>query len=792
MEFKCKICAGSLTIEPKSRIAVCDYCGTKQTLPMFGDESSKVLYERGNAYLLHNEYDKAENIFNQLLSVNSNDAELFWDLVLCKYGVTYAKDPKTEKYIPTCNRTHTESVFKNENYLKAIELSTDEKAEIYKNDAAIIDNIQKGILELSRKEKPFDIFISYKETDPEGYRTKDSIEAQKLYEKLTALGYKVFFSRITLESKVGEEYEPIIYAALSSSKVMITVCSSPENIQSAWVKNEWSRFLTLRRGEMSKTLIPVYFDMEESELPEEFALLSAQNMKAPDFEQELIRGIKKLIPTPIIKKEYRKKMKKVLAIASAIVVIVGVPVVFLAIKPARIEAKNREQYELAMGQFNNGEYDSAKQLFEELEGYEDSADMSLKCTYTQAMSLFDNEEFDLAKSKFDELGDYADSSEMAIKCTYYADYLNAMELYYDHNYPEATWAFAAIGDYDEVNEMKEKCAGAWRESVADIATDVNLRNTQRCSYYVTANGTVNPFEFNKGNANVAIETNSSGEKISEMDLGLNEHGGVVSIASNDVLYALYEDGFVCNSAFNNKMEMDWDEAIQVSDVFNVTNIALLANGKVVYGNTNDTVMLDSNACEAMDVNDKWLEEVDDWADIVEIDWAADRELNSGALWCGVLVGIDNKGCVHAVMTNIVPDDLWETSAWSDALSFIKDLDDIKRIKINCIEYEVGTGYGTGLCVTAIDSNNTLHIFTPNGESVQEIGEIKDFCIGSDGETYVIDSKNSLMKIGDDKSIIEGAVYLNDGFCVTQSGTIFQLDGSSTECKTELSDTWLER
>ena len=211
MQYKCKICAGTLTIDTKTRIATCDYCGTKQTLPLFDDDSSKTLYERGNQYLLHNEYDKAEAIFNQLLSVNSSDAEIYWDLVLCKYGVTYAKDPQTGKYIPTCNRTHTDSVFNDANYIKAIELSSEEKSALYKNDAEIIENIQKGILTLSRKEKPFDIFISYKETDENGNRTKDSIAAQNLYEKLTELGYKVFFSRITLESKIGEEYEPYIF-----------------------------------------------------------------------------------------------------------------------------------------------------------------------------------------------------------------------------------------------------------------------------------------------------------------------------------------------------------------------------------------------------------------------------------------------------------------------------------------------------------------------------------------------------------------------------------------------------
>ena len=58
--FKCKICGGSLTVASKSRVAVCDYCGSKQILPLFSDESAQLLYDRGNSYLRQNEYDKAE------------------------------------------------------------------------------------------------------------------------------------------------------------------------------------------------------------------------------------------------------------------------------------------------------------------------------------------------------------------------------------------------------------------------------------------------------------------------------------------------------------------------------------------------------------------------------------------------------------------------------------------------------------------------------------------------------------------------------------------------------------
>ena len=47
----------------------------------------------------------------------------------------------------------------------------------------------------------------------------DSVIAQDVYDALTEKGYRVFFSRITLEDKLGTEYEPYIFAALNSAKV---------------------------------------------------------------------------------------------------------------------------------------------------------------------------------------------------------------------------------------------------------------------------------------------------------------------------------------------------------------------------------------------------------------------------------------------------------------------------------------------------------------------------------------------------------------------------------------------
>ena len=383
MIFKCKICGGELNVDKGQSTVECEYCGVKQTLPKFFDESTKLMYDRANNYLIHQEFDKAENIFRQILHSDNADSEAYWGLVLCKYGILYVKDPKTKKYIPTCNRTYYSSIFDDENYKNAVKFADEEKAQLYKTNAKTIDDIQRRIISVSKHEKPFDIFISYKETAANGGRTKDSAAAQDLYEKLTLEGYKVFFSRITLEDKIGTEYEPYIYAALASSKVMITVCSSKENIESVWVKNEWSRFLGFAQRDNSKTILPLYFDMDKSELPDEFANLAAYDMQEDGFEQDLIRGIKKLIPLPVMEKERRKKRKKIFArIGAGIAACVVAAAVYMIPWFMKLP-----EYNAAMQLYNDKNYPEATWAFDKMGGYRDSKEMKQKCELSWRKSL---------------------------------------------------------------------------------------------------------------------------------------------------------------------------------------------------------------------------------------------------------------------------------------------------------------------------------------------------------------------------------------------------------------------
>ena len=305
--FKCKMCGGTIEFNPGDTVGVCDSCGTKQTLPRLDDDRKANLYDRANHFRRNNDFDKAAGIYEQILNEDNTDAEAYWSLVLCHYGIEYVEDPQSRKRIPTVNRAQFTSIFDDDNYKSALHYADGYQKELYEDEAKAINEIQKGILAISQKEEPFDVFICYKETDNSGRRTQDSVLANDLYHQLTQEGFKVFFSRITLEDKLGTAYEPYIFAALNSAKVMVVLGTKPEYFNAVWVKNEWSRYLSLvKNSNGKKMLIPAYKDMDPYDLPEEFSHLQAQDMSKLGFMQDLIRGIKKIVSAGASKVEVKE------------------------------------------------------------------------------------------------------------------------------------------------------------------------------------------------------------------------------------------------------------------------------------------------------------------------------------------------------------------------------------------------------------------------------------------------------------------------------------------------------
>ncbi|MDR1730525.1 MAG: toll/interleukin-1 receptor domain-containing protein, partial [Synergistaceae bacterium] len=249
-----------------------------------------------NHFRRQNEFDRALAAYESILDEDNSNAEAHWGAVLCRFGIEYVEDPATHRRVPTCHRVQYESILDHPDCLAALEHAPDGYSRsLYEEEAKTISEIQKGILAISRKEEPFDVFICYKEAEDNGDRTKDSVIAQDVYYRLTQAGYKVFFSRITLEDKLGSEYEPYIFSALNSARVMIVIGTSPARFSAVWVKNEWSRYLALMKKDRSRLLIPCYQDMDPYDLPDELSHLQAQDMSKIGFVQDLIRGIQKVL-----------------------------------------------------------------------------------------------------------------------------------------------------------------------------------------------------------------------------------------------------------------------------------------------------------------------------------------------------------------------------------------------------------------------------------------------------------------------------------------------------------------
>ena len=293
--IKCKMCGGDVELAGDKTFGTCEVCGCTRTFPKVEDEQRAAAFNRGNHFRRIGEFDKALAVYERIVREDDTDAEAHWCCALCRFGIEYVEDPATYEWLPTCHRASFDSFLEDVDFLAAVEHSEGLTKRQYQKDGAKIAEVQRGILATSQNEEPFDVFICYKESDESGERTRDSLMAQDVYYQLTDLGYRVFFARITLEDMAGKQYEPYIFAALNSAKVMIVIGTRAEYMNAVWVKNEWSRFLAMMKKDRHKILLPCYRDMDPYDMPEQLSVLQSYDMGKIGFIQDLTRGIKKVL-----------------------------------------------------------------------------------------------------------------------------------------------------------------------------------------------------------------------------------------------------------------------------------------------------------------------------------------------------------------------------------------------------------------------------------------------------------------------------------------------------------------
>ena len=268
--LKCKMCGSNLDIEDSITVCKCEKCGTSQTVPDIEDDKELKLFERAGRLRFNCDFDKAAGIYNTITDSYPEEAEGYWGLILCKYGIEYA-DNASGKKVPVCHRISYDSVMDDEDFELVMENSDSESRAIYREEAKIIEETRKEYIRIAESEQPYDIYISYRAKDDNGDKTAVSEIAGHLYNKLTSARYRVFLSEAALKGKKQSDCEPYIYSALNSANVMLALGTSYDDYNDVWVKNEWNRYLEIAEKNKNKCLIPCYKDVDEYDIPKEFA-----------------------------------------------------------------------------------------------------------------------------------------------------------------------------------------------------------------------------------------------------------------------------------------------------------------------------------------------------------------------------------------------------------------------------------------------------------------------------------------------------------------------------------------
>lgn len=292
--LKCKMCGSNLEIEDSITVCKCEKCGTSQTVPDIEDDKELKLFERAGRLRFNCDFDKAAGIYNTITDSYPEEAEGYWGLILCKYGIEYADDVSGKK-IPVCHRTSYNSVMDEEDFELVMENSNSESRAIYREEAKIIEETRKEYIRIAESEQPYDIYISYRAKDDNGDKTAVSEIAGHLYNKLTSAGYRVFLSEAALKGKKQSDCEPYIYSALNSANVMLALGTSYDDYNDVWVKNEWNRYLEIAEKNKNKCLIPCYKDVDEYDIPKEFAGLKVCQLGNDDTFNNIMAEIANVV-----------------------------------------------------------------------------------------------------------------------------------------------------------------------------------------------------------------------------------------------------------------------------------------------------------------------------------------------------------------------------------------------------------------------------------------------------------------------------------------------------------------
>lgn len=280
----CPVCGGNELEEQGNNLSLCRYCGTSFHNPGQDDIEKLIALKQAEKYLrtIPPRFDTAQELFRDLIKEYPSWSAPYWGYIRSKYGIKYEYDEIDNKVVPICYDGEYRDFTNDSYFLKALENESDLAVkDKYMDEAARIKDSFAKYQEASKNED-YDVFISFKARELlTSEETKDKKEMERLYCYLADKGLKVFFSPVTMEKHLFKPYYDVyIYNAISKAKVMILYGSNIKYFESTWIRNEWSRYLSLINEQKKKyeSFLIVTNGIDENDFPRAFGRRQSMNV----------------------------------------------------------------------------------------------------------------------------------------------------------------------------------------------------------------------------------------------------------------------------------------------------------------------------------------------------------------------------------------------------------------------------------------------------------------------------------------------------------------------------------
>ncbi len=272
---------------------VCSNCGKKHAVieSEYIDKLNTAITKRLDEY----DFESSLKICNELLEKFPDNQEALWGALMAEYAVVDRErgDARSERVptflAPDKNKTPI-------NLSKYYQKLDDNRKRL----ADEIEKVRKNVLEQYERCPSYDVFICYKKhkLNKPNALTPEAEKAKEFYELLKRYRYvendkqsklRVFYADACL-GKNNASWEPHIYKALTTAKAMVVLCSSEENVNSGWVKNEWMRFYALGQMDSSKKdIIPVLVNGAPADiLPYPLNKTQSLDITGKDWKQDFL------------------------------------------------------------------------------------------------------------------------------------------------------------------------------------------------------------------------------------------------------------------------------------------------------------------------------------------------------------------------------------------------------------------------------------------------------------------------------------------------------------------------